>query len=48
MAKRAVLTEPNELFPKWSFEGAQQRIGNGSQEKALTCSVANDKNQRPL
>ena len=43
MTKRAVPTEPNELFPKWSFEGAQQRIGNGSQERALICSVANDK-----
>ena len=43
MTKRTVLTQPNELFPKWSFEGAQQRIGNGPQERALICRVANDK-----
>jgi hypothetical protein len=30
-------------FQKWSFEGAQQRIGNGPQERALICSVAKDK-----
>jgi len=35
MTKRTVLTQPNELFPKWSFEGAQQRIGNEPQERAL-------------
>ena len=32
-----------KLFPKWSFEGAQQRIGKGPQERTLICSVANDK-----
>jgi hypothetical protein len=43
MTKRTVLTQPNELFPKWSFEGAQQRIGNGPQARALICGGANDK-----
>jgi hypothetical protein len=43
MTKRKVLTQPNELFPKWSFEGAQQRIGNGPQERALICSFRSDK-----
>ena len=43
MTERTVLTQPNELFPKWSFEGAQQRIGNGPQERALICSLAKDK-----
>jgi hypothetical protein len=43
MTERTALAQPNELFPEWSFEGAQQRIGNGPPEKALICSVANDK-----
>ena len=34
-----------KLFPKWSFEGAQQRIGKGPQERTLICSVANDKSK---
>ena len=43
MTERTALAQPNELFPEWSFEGAQQRIGNGPHERALICSVANDK-----